>query len=300
MERAEMKSLLICPAERNSVAALGENAPLAVVPFLGKTLVDYWLEHLAAIGAKEILILADDRAKDVAAHVSDGARWGLRVTVQDEIAERTIAEARAKFKATDNSNWLAAPDDVILMDHLPQQPDLPLFTSYANWFAALVDWLPRAATPERIGRILKLGVWAGLRTRIAPTAELHAPVFIGDNVRIGDGAIVGPNAVIEEKSFIEPGAKIADSHIGAETFVGAHTDIENSIALGNTLINWKYNSVIKVPDEFLLCSIVKPHGASAHAVKAKTPTLTIVPAPELDETEPQPELSWKYNAKTGS
>src|SRR6185312_1066687 len=115
--------LLICPAERNSVAALGESVPLAVVPVLGKTLVDYWLEHLASIGAKEILIIADDRAKEVAAHVGDGARWGLRVTVQDEIAERTVAEARAKFKSADNSNWLAAPNDMIFMDRLPQAPE---------------------------------------------------------------------------------------------------------------------------------------------------------------------------------
>lgn len=294
-----MKSLLICPAERNSVAALGENLPLALVPICGKTLVEYWLEHLASNGAKEILIIADDRAKEVAAHVGDGARWGLRVTVQDEIAERTVAEARAKFKAADNSNWLAAPDDVIYMDRLPQAPDLPLLASYANWFSALMDLLPRAATPDRIGRVLKLGVWTGLHAKIAPTAELHAPVFIGDNVRIGDGAIVGPNVVIEEKSYIEPHAKIVDSHIGAETFVGAHTDIEHSIALGNTLINWKYNSVIKVPDEFLLCSIAKPHGASAHAVKSKTPTFTVLPDPTPEEIETQPDLSWKYNAKTG-
>lgn len=297
-----MKSILICPAERNSVAALGESVPLAVVPLLGKMLIDYWLEHLASIGAKEILILADDRAERISEHVGGGERWGLRVKVQNEISERTVAEARTKFKATDNSNWLAAPDDVLYMDRLPQQPDLPLLASYANWFAALVDLLPRAATPDRIGHILKLGVWTGLHAKVAPTVELHAPVFIGDNVRIGDGAIIGPNVVIEEKSFIEPRAKISDSHIGAETFVGAHTDIEHSIALGNTLISWKYNSVIKVPDEFLLCSIAKPHGAhgaAAHAAKSKTPVLTVLPDPAPEEIQPQPELSWKYNVKTG-
>lgn len=294
-----MKSILICPAERNSVAALGENVPLAVVPILGKTLVDYWLEHLALAGAKEILILSDDRAEKISEHVGNGERWGLRVKVQNEISERTVAEARAKFKAVDNSNWLAAPNDVIFMDRLPQQPDLPLLVSYANWFAALVDLLPRAATPDRIGHIVKLGVWTGLHAKIAPTAELHAPVFIGDNVRIGDGAIVGPNVVIEEKSLIEPHAKISDSHIGAETFVGAHTDIEHSIVLGSTLISWKYNSVIKVPDEFLLCSIAKSHGAAAHAAKSKMPVLTVLPDPTPEEIQPQPELSWKYNVKTG-
>src|SRR6185312_9598198 len=144
MEHVKMKSILICPAERNSVAALGEGVPLAVVPILGKTLIDYWLEHLVTLGVKEVLILSDDRAQKISAHVGDGERWGLRVTVQNEIAERNVAEARNKFQTADNSPWLPRPDDVIFMDRLPQSPEFPLFTSYANWFVALTDWLPRA------------------------------------------------------------------------------------------------------------------------------------------------------------
>lgn len=288
-----MKSILINPAERNGVAALAENGPLALAPVCGKRLVDYWLEYLASAGAKEVLILSNDRAEMISAHVGDGARWGLRVAVQKEISERTIAEARAKFKAADNSSWLPAPDDVIFMDRLPQSPEFPLFTSYANWFAALMDWMPRAATPDRIGRVIKLGVWAGLHARIAPTAELRAPVWIGDNVRIGTGAIIGPNAVIEGKSFIEPRAKICDSHIGAETYIGEFVNVEHSIALGHTLISWKYNSVIQVPDEFLLCSVARPHGAAARL--DKTPALTLLEEPQ---EELQPEISWKFNAKT--
>src|SRR5581483_5400383 len=202
-----MKSLLICPAERQTVAALAERSPLALVPLLGKTLVDYWLEHLVERGAKEVVILSDDRADEIAAHVDDGARWGLKATVQHEAAERTVAEARAKYRAADDTPWLPAPEDVIFMDRLPQQPESPLFNSYASWFGAGTDWLMHAATPDRVGvHVLKLGVWAGLHTRIAPTAELHAPVWIGDNVYIGDGAVVGPNVIIEERAFIEPRA----------------------------------------------------------------------------------------------
>ena len=130
-------------------------------------------------------------------------------------------------------------------------------------------------------------MWAGLHTHIAPTAELHAPCWIGDNVYVGDGAMVGPNVVIEEKTLIEPNAIIRDSHIGPETFIGAHTDIEHSIALGNTLISWKYDSVLKVPDEFLLCSLAQTRGAVARLLQ---PVVV---------KQPQREWSWKYNAKTG-
>src|SRR6185369_10070298 len=163
-----MKSLLICPAEREHVAALAEDVPLATLPLCGRSLAEYWLVHLVGAGAREVLVLSSDRTSHVHTHLGDGARWGLKVTVQNEVAERTAAEGRTKFKAADNSNWLAGPNDVIVMDRLPDQPEFPLFTSYAGWFAALVDHLPRAATSDRIGmRVLKLGVWAGLRTQIA-------------------------------------------------------------------------------------------------------------------------------------
>jgi NDP-sugar pyrophosphorylase family protein len=288
-----MKSILICPAERLNVSALAENVPLVNMPILGKTLVEYWLEHLVTLGAKEVLILNSDRSQKISAPIGNGERWGLRVTMQNEVFERNIAEARTKFRAADNFYWLPSPNDVIVMDRLPQQPEFPLFTSYANWFVALMDWLPRAATPERIGvRIVKPGVWAGLHTRIAPTVKLHAPCWIGNDVHIGEGAVIGPNVVIEEKTFIEPRVNISSSHIGAETFVGSLVNIEDSIVLGGTLISWKYNSIVKVPDEFLLCSIAHPRGASARALK---PSLILLEEPM---EEPQPELSWKFNAET--
>lgn len=284
-----MKSLLICPAERERVAALAEDVPLALLPLCGKPLVEYWLEHLLAAGAREVLVLNTDRTPKVLARVGDGARWGLKLTVQNEVIEHTAAEVRTKFKAADNSNWLPGPNDVIVMDRLPDQPEFPLFTDYAGWFAALLDHLPRAATPDRIGiRVLKLGVWAGLHTRIAPTAELHAPCWIGENVHIGDGAVVGPNVIVEANSFIEPRAKVCDSYVGPGTFVGAFTDVEQSIALGNTLVSWKYDSVLKVPDEFLLSSL-DPARIAAQAAAAGN----LFPS-----RQSQPAWSWKFNAKT--
>src|SRR6185369_3568118 len=134
----------------------------------------------------------------------------------------------------------------------------------------------------------KLGVWAGLRTQIAPTAELHAPCWIGDNVRVGDGAVIGPNVIIESNSFVEPRATIRDSYVGPGTFVGAFTDIEQSIALGNTLVSWKYDSVLKVPDEFLLSSLDPARLAAGG----------LVPGHSLSSRQSQPAWSWKFNAKT--
>jgi NDP-sugar pyrophosphorylase family protein len=249
-----MKTLLICPGNREAVAPLAEACPLSNVPILGKTLIEYWLEHLAQCGATHVCILATDRPQQVRTLVGDGARWGLHVEVLPEVRELAVAEARAKFISRDESAWLPAPDDVHLMDHLPELPERPLFTSYACWFAALQAWMPHAATPDRIGvRQIRPGVWAGLHTQISPDAELHAPSWIGENVHIGPGAVIGPWSVLETGAYVEGEAEIAGSMIGPATFVGKLTEVRHSIAWGSTLVNWKLDSCIKVADAFLLC-----------------------------------------------
>lgn len=283
-----MNALLICPAKRENIAVLAETTPLATLPILGKPLIEHWLEHLATLGAREVFIFADDRPSEIHGFVGDGARWGLRVTVHPEIRELTVAEARAKLRHTGNSNWLPAPHDAALMERLPSQPEFSLFASYSSWFAAMMDWMPRAATsPIRLGvRELKPGIWVGLHTRIAADAELHAPCWLGENVFVGSGAVIGPMAAIEDRSFVESGAKISESVIGPETFVGEFTDIRHSIAWGNTLVNWQLDSCLKVSDAFLLRPLKTPASPLARLFQA---------APVADR---QLNWSWKLNVKT--
>jgi hypothetical protein len=257
-----MKALLICPDERREVAALSETAPLSNVPILGKTLLEYWIEQLVSRGAREILVLATDRPEQVRALVGDGCRWGIRVTVFPEIRELTIAEARRRYRNSDTGPWLNAPADVVLIDHLPGRAEFPLFTSYADWFAALANKLPRAATPDRLGvREIKPGVWVGWHTRIAPDAELRAPCWIGAEVFVGNEAVIGPMAILEQGAFVASGVEVAHSVVGPKTFVGANTELRHSLACGDTLINWTLNSVIKISETFLLASLAPKRSA---------------------------------------
>jgi hypothetical protein len=249
-----MKALLICPDERKGVAALAEIAPLANVSIFGKSLLEYWLEHLVSLGAREVLVLAVDRPDEVRAAIGDGARWGLQVIVQAEKRELANDEARAKHQDP-SAAWLPAPNDAVLMDHLPGLPQLPLFTSYADWFAVARTLLPNALTPDRIGvRELKPGVWVGLHAHVAADAKLIAPCWIEERAWIEAGAVIGPNAVLEREVFIARGAEVSSSAIGPQTFVGQFTEVHNSIAWGSTLINWERDSCLQVPDAFLLCS----------------------------------------------
>jgi NDP-sugar pyrophosphorylase family protein len=252
-----MKAILVCPGYRPGVSHLTEEVPLAAVPLLGESLVVYWLVELASLGAREVMVIACDRADSIRAIVGTGSRWGLKVTVIPESREMTVAEARARHGGGDG--WLPAPHDVVRADCLPGLPAYRLGESYGEWYAAVQAWCDRAVTPDRTGmREIAPGVKVGWQSVIPPDAVLRAPCWIGEKVTVGPGAVIGPHAVVENRAMIGEGAEIVRSIIGPDTRVGDHTEVADSLARGDTLINWQDGSCLHVPDEFLLCSLRRP------------------------------------------
>lgn len=251
-----MKTLLICPAIRPAVPQLAESGPLATTPILGECLVVHWVEHLAALGARQIQVVVADRPDHVRAALGDGARWGVQIEVIAARLEPTPAEAAHRYRPVGALDWLPAPYDVVRMNYLPGSPDQPLFDSYASWFAAILAWLPRALTPARV-RVSELrpGIWVGRRAHISPKAELIAPCWIGDQVFVEPGAVVGPGAILEDRSVVEEDVRVTQSWVGPDTFVGPMTSVSSSLAWSSTLTNWRSDSSLHVRDPFLLCSL---------------------------------------------
>jgi NDP-sugar pyrophosphorylase family protein len=250
-----MNAVLICPSARPAVANLTTFGPLAAIPLLGESLVEYWLAHLALNGITEVKILSDDRPEQIAAIVRNGARWGLKAEVITESRELTAGQAEIKYAGALKNGSLK---EILTLDRFPGSMT-PIFTSYSDLFAAIFEWMPKAQTPDRVGmREIRPGIWAGLHTRISPEAHLHAPCWIGGNVFIGANAIVGPMTVIEDRSFIEPEAQVISSVIGPDTFVGRIAAIHDSIAWGSLLINWKSGASAQAPDPLLLSALRPP------------------------------------------
>ena len=213
------------------------------------------MESLANAGTKEVLVLATDRPELVRAAVGDGSRWGVHARVRAELKELSPAEACAKL-AEECGPAQDPRTDVITVDHLPGLDEVPLFRSYHDWFTAVLAWMPRPASSNRIGlREIKPQVWCGQRTHVAPTARLQPPCWLGDNVQVGPDAVIGPKAVLENRVAVDVASEIRASVIGPDTYVGALIKIENSIAWGSTLIDWRTGSCTQVPDAFLLCAL---------------------------------------------
>lgn len=254
-----MNAILICPGSRPAVALLAESCPLAVAPVLGKCLLEYWIEHLVALGIRDILIAASDRAACVEDHVGDGARWGLPIAVMAEDAELSETQASEKYFP----HPAPPPQVVVLMDHLPGGSGTNLLESYSAWFAGLQNWIPLAQELDRIGQCeVQPGVWVGLRARIDPSAQLLAPCWVGDYVRIDGDTVIGPATILEDGVFVAAGAHVARSVIGPATFVGARLRVESSIAHRHTLIDWATSSCLRVPDAFWLSSLDEPQPAA--------------------------------------
>jgi len=157
-----MKIILICPSERHELEELTGNRPLAALPLFGDTALGLWLSHLAARGVKHVKILAADRADYIKTLVGSGEKWGLDATVLSEAIEPTIPEARKKHKPADGVGYVAEPEDVQIVDHLPWDDSYPMFGDYAAWFGACQVILNQIQPGFRIGmRQFKPGVWVG-------------------------------------------------------------------------------------------------------------------------------------------
>lgn len=248
-----MDVFIICPDHRPCVGFARRIRPLALWPVLGRTLLDLWLEHLAASGVKNVTILAADRPHEILQAVEKGRSWGLCMTVLAVKAEPSIAEARRRFTGKDSSGRVPS---IITLDTLPLRVDKPLWESSSALFDLMVLSL-HGTSPESHPAMEEIApeVYVSSRAKIAATAKIEGPVWIGPQVIVGDHAQILAGTVIEESAFIDSHAIVSESWIGPGTYVGALTNVQNSFAWGGGIENWRKAVFLEVTDDFLLTNL---------------------------------------------
>jgi hypothetical protein len=281
-----MKAALICPQAYPAVPLLEHRLPQILHTYFGRTLLDYWLEYLAVSGVSHVTLLAAGHLELVRALVRNGERWGLKAEVLPEAGHVTAAAARAEYRGSDQAEWLPEPHDFTMLDHFPGMPRHPLFQSYSGWFEALQQFLPRAARSCRIGvREAKPGVWVAAHAHISPRARLVAPCWIGERASIGPRCVVGPRAVVEDGVVVEADSEITLSAIGPHKW----TEVRQSLAWGNSLLNLETGSFVIVPDPFILSSLSP---AAPPLPQLPTPLRTQIAA-AFNRTKSDLQLLWR-------
>jgi hypothetical protein len=267
------RAALICPEHRDGIQEVIGGLPLVLAVYLGKPLIDHALYGLTRDGFDRVLVFVSDRPAEVRDYIGNGATWGLQVEVMPTPAEITAGEARL-------SHGMGDEEPVLLLDRLPQAPDIPILSNLESWHASRHTLLP-LLVPRQIGtQEHSPGVWMGMKVRIAPTALIEAPAWIGHQSIIGDGARIGPHGFVENDSYVESHAEVTNSTVGARTYLGGMTHLTGSVACGSVLANWSNGSVFRLTDSFLLAPLdIDRKAASGYLARLLAAFILMVASP---------------------
>ena len=251
----DMIAILICPEHRPAAGVFQRMKPLALMPVLGRSLLDYALSRLKKDGFKEVKLLVSDRPETVREAVGEGEVWGLKVEVISTRHE--LAPDVAELHCCDGNDGAARPL-VMVLDTMPGMPEASLWKTDATTFDSLRSALhvPELATGLTMQE-LSPGVWISTKARVSPAARLTGPLWIGAHASVGSNASIGPDAIVENGAFIDGGAVVKEAWIGPATYVGGTAAVKQSCAWGSGLLNWRKSSFLEVRDRFLLNDISK-------------------------------------------
>jgi hypothetical protein len=262
-----MNVILICPENRPAAKVFQRVRPLALLPVLGRPLLDHAFEHLAGRGVREILVLASDRPSQIRSAIREGEVWGIKIDFLATTHELGEGEA-GTLHATHFTN--GERPVVLTLDQATGLPMDQLFrfsSGNHDFFSALLRDPARAS--QLTMRERETGVWISTRAKVDPDAIIEGPVWIGPRARVAAGAVIGPDTLIEAGAYIDRGARVSASWVGPETYTGADVCLEEAIAWGNGLTHWRRGAFTEVTDEFLLSHIRQKRARSGASLAGR-------------------------------
>src|SRR5258708_7171991 len=213
-----MKAMILAAGVGSRLDPLTRNVPKPLVPIVNRPVMEYLILLLKKHGFDEIMINTHYLGSKIEAYFGDGAKWGGQIywESEDNSTPRPEKTQRgASFSPTPPTPGvsLSAPGvflffpadtfflfgkqvfplllelDQPLYGHLTKAywKDVGNLRVYQQTHRDVLNGLVKASQPFKE---LSPGIWVGENVQIAPTAELTAPLAIGDNVSIKAGAQV--------------------------------------------------------------------------------------------------------------
>jgi len=251
-----VKALLLCPADHPAAGSLTRQRPVALVPVLGRSLLDLAIAGLVRDGVTEVRVLAVDRPNLVRAATGKGEPWGISVEVVPEREELSVEAALAKHGPAER---------VVTLALIPGQPD-DAWENPAAFYQEIVRRITAETAADRLTmREVAPGVFVSTKARVDPATTLRAPCWIGPHAWVAPSARLEAGCIVEERAYVDDGVLAEASWIGPQTYVGSMTELRNSVAWGNGLLNWRNGSFTEVHDEFLLADLARVSAVAARA-----------------------------------
>ena len=119
------KGMILAAGQGTRVRLLTNDLPKAMVPILGKPVMEYLIEHLARHGVTEIMVNVAWHNEKIEQYFGDGHRWGVQigysyegVRAQGEIVPRSMGSAGGMRKIQDFGGFFDQTTIVLCGDAL--------------------------------------------------------------------------------------------------------------------------------------------------------------------------------------
>ena len=188
------------------------------------------LKSYAEMDLADLVRFHSDRGNPITE--AEDARGELGVCLLDRIALRSTTDGAASYRAADSGQ-------------MPYQ-----FNGYSKRLLSATerqelvgDGLTGACAMKPLGTQIRDKVWVGEGVKIAPTARVIGPVYIGARTTIGAGATVGPFSSVEHDCVIDCGTTVEQSTVLPNSYLAPGLLIRNSQVDGRHLEHLRWGAV---------------------------------------------------------
>lgn len=137
-------------------------------------------------------------------------------------------------------------------------------TSLSDYFALNMELVDGAV--ERYlapGYFAKDGAYLGYNVQVPPSAELHAPLIVGNDCRFAPLCNIGPRVSIGDHVMVDTGSQLRNCMVLSGTYIGRRLEVEGRIVDGARLIDPADGTVVDVADPWLLAEVRPNRNRSA-------------------------------------
>jgi NDP-sugar pyrophosphorylase family protein len=99
------------------------------------------------------------------------------------------------------------------------------------------------------------GVWIARGAKIAATAVVEGPCYIGEEAWIGETCKIGPFAVIGRECVVERGTSVRRSVLSEATYLGPELEVADSSVVQNVIYNVRLGAALEIEEEHVVSGL---------------------------------------------
>lgn len=148
MGTAPFQGVILAAGEGSRMDPLGDHLPKALVPICNRPLLAYQLDHLCALGIKDVILVVGFMAESIQEVFGDGSDYGVRIRYVQQAERFGLAHAVGQLEAQVKSPFVLMLGDIYF-----DVPDLSeMLRIFHDTSASAVLAVKEESNPEAVKR----------------------------------------------------------------------------------------------------------------------------------------------------